>query len=51
MDCPDKWRNYVWLHSSKYGLESECLSNFDKYIIQGYENSHAAWMALYDWDV
>jgi len=48
---PDEtWRQAVERISGKYGLQDECLSAYDGYILGGELEPAAAFDALYDWD-
>lgn len=50
MSTSETWRQCVERLSSRYGLEDECLANFDTYIELGVPEDKAAFDALYDWD-
>lgn len=46
----ETWREATKRIASQYGLERECLENFDEYTENGAEPENAAFCALYDWD-
>lgn len=51
-DPNDKtWRQTVERVASRYGLQSECLYDYDEAIANGSTEENAAWSALYNWDV
>jgi hypothetical protein len=47
----ETWRQAVERIAKVYGLERECLEDFDAAIAAGEAEDRAAWCALYDWDV
>jgi hypothetical protein len=47
----ESWRQCVERYSKRYGLERECLEDYDQAIASDQPEESAAWSALYNWDV
>jgi len=47
----ETWRQAVERIAKRWGVELECLEDYDEAISAGYSEGHAAWCALYNWDV
>lgn len=45
------WRQYVEEQAARFGLQDECLAEFDRLIGEGNAERNSAWSALYEWDV
>tara|TARA_R110001583_G_scaffold25238_1_gene91501 strand:+ start:747 stop:908 length:162 start_codon:yes stop_codon:yes gene_type:complete len=38
-------------YAEPWGLQRDALGSFDSLVSEGWERNHAAWGALYDWDL
>lgn len=47
----ETWRDCVYRVASKYGLEMEALTDYDRNIAYGAPADQAAFDALYEWDL
>ena len=47
----ESWRDMVIRYAKPWGLRIDALRSFDNLVKQGWEQNHAAWGALYDWDL
>ena len=47
----ESWREAVIRHAKPWGLQRDALKSFDSLVKKGWEQDHAAWGALYDWDL
>jgi hypothetical protein len=46
----EKWRDAVKRIAAQFGLEEECLEEYDE-AAKNDDDADAAWGALYEWDV
>lgn len=47
----ESWRDAAERYARKHGLEHEVLELFDQDVSAGGDPAHAAWSALYEWDI
>ncbi len=47
----ETWRDMVIRYAEPWGLQRDASYSYDQLVSEGWQRNHAAWGALYDWDL